>query len=623
MNENKPNYTEQEFRKTKSYFKKFNKSFATPPALTISEWADAYRVLSPEASAEAGRWRTDRAPYQREIMDAISDNTVEQVVLMTSAQIGKTEVMLNGIGYYIDYDPAPMMYIMPTDAMSKTMSEDRVSPMIRDCPTIKAKVADPKSRASGNTIMHKKFTGGHLTFVGANTPSQLASRPIRILWADEIDRFPASAGNEGDPLQLAIKRTTTFWNRKIVMVSTPTIKGVSKIEKEYESSTKEVLNIACPECGRYQPYEWAQLKFEHESGTMDFKVLGYVCKHCGAISSELKWKRQPIKWVAEHPERKKKRGFHLNEMCSPWKSWGDIIKDFLEAKRQGREMMKVWVNTALGLPYEEESDLDVDELLLRRRERYNCEVPQDVLVLTCGVDTQDNRLEYEVVGWGTDRKSWGIKYGVLMGDPGRNEVWQMLDDVIFADYTRADGLKMQVMTTCIDSGGHYTAEVYKYCKARESRRVWAIKGQGGSGIPLIKRPSKRNDAGVWLFNIGVDVGKDTMMSRLKVGFETEPGYCHFPIESDKGYDEQYFLSLTAEKRNIRTVNGRTVISWVKRVEGGRNEAWDIRNYNGAAIEILNPNMDLLFTRLNEQAKQKPVITVPQTRRKRSKGVEIW
>ena len=212
---------------------------------------------------------------------------------------------------------------------------------------------------------------------------------------------------------------------------------------------------------------------------------------------------------------------------------------------------------------------------------------------------------------------------LLCGDPGRNEVWQMLDDVIFADYTRADGLKMQVMTTCIDSGGHHTAEVYKYCKARESRRVWAIKGQGGSGIPLIKRPGKRNDAGVWLFNIGVDVGKDTMMSRLKVGFETEPGYCHFPIESDKGYDEQYFLSLTAEKRNIRTVNGRTVISWVKRVEGGRNEAWDIRNYNGAAIEILNPNMDLLFTRLNEQAKQKPVTIVPQTRRKRSKGVEIW
>lgn len=616
-------YTATEFDKAKRFFRKFNKSFATPPALTISEWADAYRVLSPEASAEAGRWRTDRAPYQREIMDAISDNTVEQVVLMTSAQVGKSECILNGIGYHIDYDPAPMMYLMPTDEMAKTMSEDRVAPMIRDCPTIKAKVADPKSRSSGNTIMHKKFTGGHLTFVGANAPSKLASRPIRILWADEIDRFPASAGNEGDPLQLAIKRTTTFWNRKIVMVSTPTIKGVSKIEKEYESSTKEVLNIACPECGRYQPYEWAQLKFEHESGTMDFKVLGYVCKHCGAISSELKWKRQPIKWIAEHPERKKKRGFHLNEMCSPWKSWGDIIKDFLEAKRQGREMMKVWVNTALGLPYEEESDLDVDELLLRRRERYNCEVPQDVLVLTCGVDTQDNRLEYEIVGWGIDRKSWGIKYGVLMGDPGRNEVWQMLDDVIFADYTRADGLKMQVMTTCIDSGGHYTAEVYKYCKARESRRVWAIKGQGGSGIPLIKRPSKRNDAGVWLFNIGVDVGKDTMMSRLKVGFETEPGYCHFPIESDKGYDEQYFLSLTAEKRNIRTVNGRTVISWVKRVEGGRNEAWDIRNYNGAAIEILNPNMDLLFTRLNEQAKQKPVTTVPQTRRKRSKGVEIW
>ena len=334
---------------TKRLFKKLIKSFQTPPDMTVSEWADTYRMLSPESSAEPGRWRTDRAPYQREIMDALADDRCYKVVVMSSAQVGKSEVILNSIGYYIDYDPAPMMYLLPTDSMAATFSKDRVAPMIRDTPTLKKKVEDSKSRASGNTIFHKKFDGGHLTFIGANAPSQLASRPIRILFADEIDRFPDSAGVEGDPLQLAIKRTTTFWNRKIIEVSTPTIKGASKIEKEYEASSMEHLNVACPHCGAYQTYEWEQLKFDHVSGTDEFTMLGYQCRHCGVIEREVLWKKQPIKWIAEHPERKDVRGFHLNELASPWKHWDEIVADFLEAKRQGREMLKVWHNTSLGL----------------------------------------------------------------------------------------------------------------------------------------------------------------------------------------------------------------------------------------------------------------------------------
>lgn len=611
-------------KNTKKLFQKLMKTFATPPDLTVSEWADAYRMLSPEASAEPGKWRTDRAPYQREIMDAVSDDKCYKVVIMSSAQIGKSEIILNMIGYHIDYDPAPMMYVLPTDSMAETFSKDRVSPMIRDTPSLKEKVENVKSRASGNTIFHKKFQGGHLTFIGANTPSQLASRPIRILLADEIDRFPASAGTEGDPLQLAIKRTTTFWNRKIIEVSTPTIKGVSKIEKEYEASSQEVLEVACPHCGAYQTYEWEQLKFEHESGTQDFKMLGYMCRHCGAIEREVLWKKQPIRWTARNPQVKDVRGFHLNELASPWKHWEEVVADFLEAKRQGREMLKVWHNTSLGLPWEEDGDLDIKDILYNRRQFYNCQVPKDVLVLTCGVDTQDNRLEYEIVGWGRDRKSWGIKYGVLMGDPGRDEVWNMLDDVIFGKYIREDGLEMQIMTTCIDSGGHHTSKVYEYCRKREMQRVWAIKGQGGSGIPFVKRPKKRNDGKVWLFMIGVDVGKDTIASRLKTNFPSEGGFCHFPMEEDRGYDEQYFEGLTAEKRNIRTVNGRIIINWIKKYEGVRNEPFDLRNYATAAFEILNPNLEMLYRRLNES--EKPKAAQPQSRpksRKLSKGVDLY
>jgi phage terminase large subunit GpA-like protein len=241
-------------------------------------------------------------------------------------------------------------------------------------------------------------------------------------------------------------------------------------------------------------------------------------------------------------------------------------------------------------------------------------------VLTCGVDVQDNRLEYEIVGWARDKISYGIKYGVLMGDPGRPDVWKMLDDVLFSNYKRADGLEMQIMTTCIDSGGHHTQEVYEYCKRREMRRVWAIKGQGGSGVPYIQRPTRRNKAGAWLFMIGVDVGKDTMASRLKTNFADEAGFCHFPMEPDRGYDEQYFNGLTAEKRNIRTISGRIVINWVKKYEGIRNEPFDLRNYATAAFEILNPNLDRLYERMNNGSKGKE----PKKRTgKVSKGISVY
>ena len=527
-----------EFRRTQRLFHRLMEAYATPPEMTVSEWADQYRMLSPEASAERGRWRTDRAPYQREIMDAVGDPRVERVVVKSSAQVGKTEILLNTIGYYMDYDPAPMMYIQPTEGMAESFSKDRLSPMIRDCPVLAGKILDTSDKRKGNTTFHKSFPGGHITMIGANAPSKLASRPIRVLLLDEVDRFPASAGREGDPIALAVKRTTTFWNRKILEVSTPTIKGESQIDKDFDKSTAEELEVACPQCGAYQEYAWEQLKFDHESGTDEAHVLGFVCKECGALSKEAAWKRQPIRWKAKYPGRKW-RGFHLNELASPWKRWDEVVEDFLRAKHDGVEAMKVWHNTALGLSWEERGELDFDELLLRRRQMYNCLVPEQVLVLTAAVDVQDNRLEYEIVGWGAEKKSWGIQYGVIMGDPGQMETWTALDDVLFDTYTRADGQQLQVMTTCIDSGGHYGSEVFAYCRARESRRVWAIKGRGGAGEAFIKRPKSRHASGAWLFTIGVDVGKDMLHSRLKVQFPDHPGYCAFPMEPGRGYPHSF------------------------------------------------------------------------------------
>ena len=311
--------------KTLRLFHEVAQAVAPPPVLTVSQWADSYRKLSPEAAAEPGQWNTDRAPYQREILDSINDPETEEVVIMSSAQVGKTELILNVIGYYIDYDPAPILVVQPTLDMAQAFSKDRLAPMIRDTPALNGKVKDSKSRDSGNTILHKKFPGGHITMAGANSPASLASRPIRIVLMDETDRYPSSAGTEGNPIKLAEKRTNTFWNRKKIKVSTPTIKGESQIESEFLSGSQEEWCVPCPCCGKLQPYEW---------GRIHFSDVTMECKFCGEHISEVDWKQQKGEYIAKYPERRRKRSFHLNELASPWKHWEEIIRDFQEANKE-------------------------------------------------------------------------------------------------------------------------------------------------------------------------------------------------------------------------------------------------------------------------------------------------
>lgn len=593
-------------KKTRILFRRAIKFVAPPPKLTISEWADQRRKLSSENAAEPGQWRTDRAPYQREIMDSVTDPRIEKVIVESSSQVGKSEIINNVIGYYIDVDPGPLLMIQPTIEIAQDYSKRRISPMINDTETLAQKVADSKTRDINNTILMKVFPGGFLAMGGANSPAGLASRPIKILLCDEVDRYPASAGTEGDPISLAEKRTTTFWNRKKVFVSTPTIKGASRIEAEYELGTQEKWCIKCPGCGKYHQIVMADIKFDYEKHEKNRKIIYTVggvwwkCPSCGQLYEEYIVKKQPAKWIASNPMAIENgvRSFWMNSFVSPWYPWKRIIQEFLETKKNP-EKFKVFVNTVLGETWEEEGEGIESEVLMKRREEYICEVPAGALVLTCGVDVQDNRLEYEVIGWGPGNESWGIKYGVIMGDPGQNHVWDMLDAVLTSSFIRRDGLAMKIMTTCVDSGGHHTEEVYKFCKKREFSRVWAIKGQGGSGVPFIQRPKKRNDAGVWLFNLGVDTGKDTLASRLKAE-PGDAGYCHFPLEADRGYDQAFFEGLTAEHRVIRYSKGQARISWEKRTTGARNEPFDIRNYATAALEILNPPMEMLKKQLELQ-----------------------
>ena len=599
-------------RKTVRLFKKIATILSPPPVLTVSQWADEYRRLSPEASAEPGRWNTDRAPYQRAIMDAVNDARCEDIIIMSSAQVGKTELILNIIGYYIDYDPSPILVLQPTLEMAQTFSKDRLAPMLRDTPALKGKVKDARSRDSGNTILHKTFPGGHITMVGANSAAGLASRPIKVVLMDEVDRYPASAGTEGDPIKLAEKRTTTFWNRKKIKVSTPTIKGRSPIEKEFLTSSMEEWNVPCPCCGKYQPYEW---------GRIHFSDVTMECKFCLEHISERDWKSNPGKWVAAK-ENNKKRGFHLNELASPWKHWEEIIEDFKEADRDRKqgdiEKLKTFVNTALGEPWEERGEAADDNVLLSRRERYNADLPDGVLLVTAGVDVQDDRFEVEITGWGKGYESWGILYKKIKCNLEQEEAWDKLEQFLDTELYFENGNSLLIAATCIDTGGHFTSEAYKFLKKmeRKQKKIFGIKGMGGEGIPLINKISTNNVEKVRIFILGVDSGKEILMTRLKT-VDEGPGYCHFPINADRGYDETYIKGLTSEQRVVSVKDNRATLKWVKK-SGTRNEPLDLRNYSTAAAEILRPDWDVLEKKIRQginYMKKRP----PKERQKR-KGV---
>lgn len=562
-----------------------NSIFRPPPALSISQWADTFRYLSVEASPEPGKWQTSRAEYQREIMDAVK--TTERVVIMTAAQVGKSELLLNTLGYYIHYDPCPILMLQPTIQMAEDFSKDRLATMIRDTPVLAERVADPKSRTSGNTLLHKNFTGGHVTLAGTNSPASLASRPIRILLCDEVDRYPASSGDEGDPLTLAVKRTANFWNRRIVMVSTPVMKQTSRIEPAFEQSTKDEWCVPCPRCGEYQPYSWDRILYKERTEPV------MRCVHCGQESGESEWKFGTGKWIAGAESGI--RGFHLNAFASPWVTWPEIVAGYLEAYAVGEEALKGWINTALGESYENSEGVIELEDLNSNGEDYpklpdgTQAVPEDVLVLTCGVDVQDDRLELEVVGWGLGNQSWGIEYKILYGSPGGADVWRDLDSYLAKPFRKRTGEELLIACTCIDSGGHNTDAVYKFTKARTRRRIFPIIGRGAWGMPSVRKPSRNNRYRVPLFTLGVSTIKGTLHTRLKAQ-KGEGGYCHFPKSKETGYDEIYFAGLLSERMVVKRGRGREFVRWELRDAKTRNEPLDCRVYAIGAYEILNPDL---------------------------------
>lgn len=563
------------------------------PKTSVSTWADNYRVLS-STSAEPGRWRTSRALYQKDIMDAFTQPGIHRVVVKSCSQVGKSDIMNNVIGRFAHLDPCTIMMIQPTIEMAQDFSKTRIAPMIRDTPALSSLFLDVKTRDSNNTILNKIFPGGRLVMAGANSPAGLASRPVRILLCDEVDRFPDSAGTEGDPVDLASKRMTTYWNRVMGLFSTPTNEGASRIDIEYEAGTKEEWRHQCPHCGEFCKLKYSDMETDAErvEGTSRktylIKSVKWRCPYCGFDATEQEMKRASQKYIVTNPKALGNgcRSFSLNAFSSPWISWAEIMREWLEAKGDP-EREKVVQNTRFGESYSSPKAFEDEEIFLRRRETYGAELPQGVLYLTAAVDTQDNRLEYEVCGWGTEEECWGIRKGIILGSPGSENTWAQLDAVLDHPYSFADGKKLKVVRTFIDSGGHFSSAVYAYCRANIAKQRFAIKGKGGiPGMPLYgNKLGKAEDATLPLVILGVDDGKEMVLSRLSIK-EAGPKYFHFPLDEKgvdrRGYDDIYFKGIISEHRKRIKKNGIFREIW-EPTAGVRNEPLDLRVYNLACM----------------------------------------
>lgn len=569
-----------------------------PEPLSLSEWANKYAVLSKETSAQTGRFRS--FAYQDGMMDAITDPAVTQVSVMKSARVGYTKILDHVVGYYLAHDPSPILIVQPRVEDAEDYSKTEIAPMLRDTPVLAEICGDPKAKDSNQTILKKTFANGaNLTLVGANSPGGFRRITCRIILFDEVDGYPSGgAGVEGDQIALGIKRSETFWNRKIALGSTPTVKGTSRIEKAYEESDQRRYYVPCPHCGEFQVLEWGGpetpygIKWDKdENGEGIPESAYYVCRHNGCVihHNEKSGMVKRGEWRATKPF-KGHAGFHIWAGYSlfPNAAWKYLVAEWLRVKNDPL-MRQTFINLVLGEPYEDRGEKALSEKrLLERCEVYAAEVPDGVAVLTAGIDTQDGRFEIEVTGWGRNEESWSIAFDVIEGDLETNEPWQRLDAYLKQVWRRTDGRGFTIMAACMDSGGHHTQKVYEFAKERLGRRIWAIKGEsarGGKRSPVwpTKKPTSKSKASFKPIIIGVNAAKDTVRGRLHIDPPQEPGeakasYMHFPADRDLNY----FSQLLAERSVLKVSGGQRYRVW-EQLPGRANEALDCRVYSYAAL----------------------------------------
>lgn len=557
--------------------------------LLPSQWAEQYGIIPAKGNAEPGPYSFERTPYLREIIDLAVDPSVKKVVMVKSAQLGFTQLVGLLIGYFAQACPSSIMVVQPTLDAAKSFSKKKIAPMIRETPVLVGLISEPRAKDGGNTILHKEFPGGYLVICGANSPVGLRSLAIRVLLEDEVDAYPLDCGGEGSPITLAEARTETFEDTRVIYLgSTPVDEEDSVIWAAYQQSDRRKYFVSCPACDGNLVFEWERLdKKDPENPYLP-------CPHCGYCIEE-KDKREMVargRWIAQKPFEGT-AGFAINALYSPWKTWSEIVRKYHQVKRIKSEY-KSFVNTVLGLPWNdnmfEEDDLADDY----HREVYEHQVPNGVVLLTAAGDMQSNRIEIEVLGWGRDDETWSIEYRVIEGDPGTREFWDAVEEYLTSEF-EGDGINFRITAAAIDAGGHHTQEVYDFCRRHAGRRWWAIRGSPKPGHPIVPPFPSKSARGRYHI-IGTESAKDWIFEKLKIR-KPGPGYCHFP----EIYSEEYFKGLFSEEKKYKYRNGFKVGYYEKTRR--RNEPLDCRVYNVAAFHILKPNLKEIARKLGQKQKQ--------------------
>ncbi|MGX9855786.1 phage terminase large subunit family protein [Limimaricola variabilis] len=571
-----------------------------PPRLSPSEYAER-AVHIPIGNAVPGPIRFDNAPYQREPLDMTADPACSRISLMWGAQVGKTLLALCAQSYRIEHNPVSQIMMQPSQGDLHTWLETKFNPLVDANDALQELIAKPRGRDGVNNQRMKSYPGGFLMFSWSGSPKTMRGRSAPFIVCDETDGYDRT--HEGHPVSLLWQRAATFGDQRLLMeISTPTFKGASHIEDAFEAGDRRRFHVACPDCGHHQHLKWGQVSWsKDEAGEHRPETAGYVCEDCGSVWTDAQRiaairgaERAGAGWKAERPFRGH-ASYHLNELYSCFRKLGDIVQSFLDKKAQGD--LQTFVNVSLAETWEEEGDQVDGAALMQRAHAFSAPVPRGAAMLTAGIDMQQDRLEVEIVGWGLGEESWSIDYRVLWGDPLRPEVWAELDAVLAETWEHESGAQLGISGACLDTGGSegLTSAAYDYARGKTARRLFAIKGVGGWGRPIVSAPSRkksRRTRPVPLFPVGVDEAKLVVAKRFAIA-DPGPGFCHVPDTRAP----EWFAQATAEALRTRKVKGFAVREWHKVRE--RNEALDCRVYAYAALKLVNPNLPRLVAALAE------------------------
>lgn len=593
-----------------------------PPALTVSEWAEAHRILPESSAARGARWRNDTAPYLAGLMDCILEPTVKRIAIMGSAQCGKTSTLENITAYCMAHRPAPILIVFPTDSDAEEFSKTRLVELINSTESLRRVVREEralrtKDAVGASTLRLKIFPGGYLALGGSNSPNAFARRAVRLAIGDDVDRWPAVVGDEGDPAELLTARTITFYNGITLFCSTPNLKG-GRIETLYLRSDRRRYFVPCPSCGHRDWLTWNDAThFRIAFDERDPSTARLECPRCQAPIADHERTAMMAHGVWAPTEIAAEPGligFHVWAAMSPWVALKDIVTRFLAAREGGQERLKPFFNTVCGEPWEDRSQRMDSHWLWSRRENYgdNVEVPGPAVCLTAGVDIQADRCELLVMGWGPGGERWVIDYGVVPGALKHAETKASLLEVLSGTYVHASGARVPIHGVCIDSG--YDAdEVYTFVLANQHRRIFATKGVGGrSGEPIVGKATEKrwgqHPRPVRLYPINVDDAKAEIRQSLILPVPG-PGAMHFPAHVD-AVNEEFFAQLCAEHRETQYNKAGVAVRQVWVQDRPRNEALDAAVLALAAFRLLSPNLHGLAEKIRLEA-ERVVLAKPE------------